>query len=305
MNAPLTAVGNASELEAPMMDDRPEARARGARARAARRRRRKTARSPAWPPRSAARNRRFSPPMRRMSRRRNPQASAAAFLDRLQLNASARRGHGGRARCHSQAEGSGREVTASWRRPNGMRIERVRVPLGVVGMIYESRPNVTADAGALMSESRQRRDPARRLRKLSFDARYSRRDGRRAIGSRAAGSRDFAGADARPRGRRHDARGARRRHRRHRSARRQKSCCTRPGGSARSGVCPPRSHCHVYVDGAAKLPMAKKIVLNAKMRRTGVCGAAETLLVDRAAAPQNAQAADRHADRCRLRDPRR
>ena len=44
--------------------------------------------------------------------------------------------------------------------------------------------------------------------------------------------------------------------------------------------------CHVYVDGKAKLPMAKKIVLNAKMRRTGVCGAAETLLVDRAAAPE-------------------
>src|SRR4029077_4736609 len=72
-----------------------------------------------------------------------------AFLDRLSLNA---------ARIEAMAAGLDEirklkdpvgTVTASWRRPNGMRIERVRVPLGVVGVIYESRPNVTADAGAL------------------------------------------------------------------------------------------------------------------------------------------------------------
>jgi glutamate-5-semialdehyde dehydrogenase len=75
--------------------------------------------------------------------------AAAAFLDRLTLDA---------ARIEAMAEGLGvirklkdpvGTVLASWRRPNGMRIERVRVPLGVVGVIYESRPNVTADAGAL------------------------------------------------------------------------------------------------------------------------------------------------------------
>ena len=63
--------------------------------------------------------------------------------------------------------------------------------------------------------------------------------------------------------------------------------------------------CHVYVDRKAKLAMAKSIVLNAKMRRTGVCGAAETLLVDRAGGAKNAQAARRHAARRRVRDPRR
>ena len=63
--------------------------------------------------------------------------------------------------------------------------------------------------------------------------------------------------------------------------------------------------CHVYVDGAAKLAMAKSIVLNAKMRRTGVCGAAETLAGRSRRRRQIAQAADRHADRCRLRGARR
>ena len=63
--------------------------------------------------------------------------------------------------------------------------------------------------------------------------------------------------------------------------------------------------CHVYVDKAASLDMAKKIVLNAKMRRTGVCGAAETLLVDRAGTRQISQAAGRDADRREMRNPRR
>jgi glutamate-5-semialdehyde dehydrogenase len=62
-------------------------------------------------------------------------------------------------------------VTESWTRPNGMTIERVRVPLGVVGVIYESRPNVTADAAVLCLKGRKCRDPARRLGKLPLDAR--------------------------------------------------------------------------------------------------------------------------------------
>ena len=99
-------------------------------------------------------------------------------------------------------------VTESWTRPNGMTIERVRVPLGVVGVIYESRPNVTADAGALTLKAGN----AVILRGGSDSHRSSRAihaalaKGLREAGS--AGSRDLAGADARPRRGRHDARKA-------------------------------------------------------------------------------------------------
>ena len=67
------------------------------------------------------------------------------------------------------------EVTASWTRPNGLQISRVRVPLGVIGIIYESRPNVTADAGGALPQIRQRRDPAQRLRELPHLARHRQR----------------------------------------------------------------------------------------------------------------------------------
>jgi glutamate-5-semialdehyde dehydrogenase len=175
-------------------------------------------------------------------------------------------------------------VTESWTRPNGMRIERVRVPLGVIGIIYESRPNVTADAGALCLKSGN----AAILRGGSDSGRSSRaihaalQEGLRAAGlpeaaiqlvptrDRAAVGMMLAGLDGNidvivPRG--------------------GKSLVARVQAEARV---PVFAHlegvCHVYVDKAASLDMAKKIVLNAKMRRTGVCGAAETLLVDRAAA---------------------
>ncbi|MFZ2064859.1 MAG: glutamate-5-semialdehyde dehydrogenase, partial [Xanthobacteraceae bacterium] len=163
-------------------------------------------------------------------------------------------------------------------------IERVRVPLGVVGVIYESRPNVTADAGALCLKAGN----AAILRGGSESFRSSRaihaalttglveaglpataislvptRD-REAVGMMLAGL-DGAIDVLVPRG--------------------GKSLVGRVQTEARV---PVFAHlegvCHVYVDRKAKLPMAKAIVLNAKMRRTGVCGAAETLLVDRAAA---------------------
>ena len=175
-------------------------------------------------------------------------------------------------------------VMASWRRPNGMRIERVRVPLGVVGVIYESRPNVTADAGALCLKAGN----AAILRGGSESFRSCRAihaalvEGLVAAGLPAATislvpTRDreavgmmLAGLDGAvdvivPRG--------------------GKNLVGRVQTEARV---PVFAHlegvCHVYVDGKAKLGMAKSIVLNAKMRRTGVCGAAETLLVDRAGA---------------------
>jgi glutamate-5-semialdehyde dehydrogenase len=175
-------------------------------------------------------------------------------------------------------------VSESWTRPNGMRIERVRVPLGVVGVIYESRPNVTADAGSLCLKAGN----AVILRGGSESFRSSRAiHAALAQGLRAAGmtedaiqlvpTRDrtavglmLAGLDGSidvivPRG--------------------GKGLVARVQTEARVPVFAHLDgNCHVYVDKAADLDMAKRIVLNAKMRRTGVCGAAETLLVDRAAA---------------------
>jgi glutamate-5-semialdehyde dehydrogenase len=176
-------------------------------------------------------------------------------------------------------------VTESWTRPNGMKIERVRVPLGVIGVIYESRPNVTADAGALSLKAGN----AAILRGGSESFRSARAihaalaEGLDAAGlpadaialvptrDRAAVGLMLEGLDGAidvivPRG--------------------GKGLVGRVQAQARV---PVFAHlegiCHVYVDTAAEPEMARRIVLNAKMRRTGVCGAAETLLVDRAAAP--------------------
>ena len=174
-------------------------------------------------------------------------------------------------------------IMAAWDRPNGMRIERVRVPLGVVGVIYESRPNVTADAGALTLKAGN----AVILRGGSDSFRSSRAiHAALARGLAAAGlpetaiqlvpTRDrdavgemLAGLDGAidvivPRG--------------------GKGLVARVQSEARLPVFAHLDgNCHVYVDGTADLAMAQAIVLNSKMRRTGVCGAAETLLVDRAA----------------------
>jgi glutamate-5-semialdehyde dehydrogenase len=207
-----------------------------------------------------------------------------AFLDRLALDDK---------RVAAMAEGLDvvralaepvGKVTERWTRPNGMTIERVRVPLGVVGIIYESRPNVTADAGALCLKAGN----AAILRGGS-ESHHSNRaihaalaDGLAAanlpgaaiqlvpIRDRAAVGMMLNGLDGAidvivPRG--------------------GKGLVARVQAEARV---PVFAHlegiCHVYVDKAASLDMAKAIVLNAKMRRTGICGAAETLLVDRAAA---------------------
>src|SRR5215472_15974066 len=175
-------------------------------------------------------------------------------------------------------------VADAWTRPNGMRIERVRVPLGVVGVIYESRPNVTADAGVLCLKAGN----AAILRGGSESFRSGRAihaalvSGLRAAGltedaiqlvptrDRAAVGLMLAGLEGAidvivPRG--------------------GKGLVGRVQAEARVPVFAHlEGNCHVYVDGKAKLATAKSIVLNAKMRRTGVCGAAETLLVDRAGA---------------------
>ncbi|MGJ5065259.1 glutamate-5-semialdehyde dehydrogenase [Bradyrhizobium oligotrophicum] len=173
-------------------------------------------------------------------------------------------------------------VTESWQRPNGMTIERVRVPLGVIAVIFESRPNVAADAGVLCLKSgnavilRGGSDSFRSCRAIHECLVEGLREAglpeaaitlvptrdRAAVGLLLSGLN--GGVDVIvPRG--------------------GKSLVARVEAEARV---PVFAHLegvnHVYVDGAADLEMAKSIVLNAKMRRTGVCGAAETLLIDRA-----------------------
>jgi glutamate-5-semialdehyde dehydrogenase len=206
-----------------------------------------------------------------------------AFLDRLILDAARVEAIAAAIDAVRALKDPVGVVTESWARPNGMTIERVRVPLGVIGIIYESRPNVTADAGALCLKSGN----AAILRGGSDSLRTSRAivaalgQGLREAGlpeaaiqlvptrDRAAVGLMLSGLDGNidvivPRG--------------------GKSLVARVQAESRV---PVFAHlegvCHVYVDKAASLDMAKKIVLNAKMRRTGVCGAAETLLVDRAA----------------------
>jgi glutamate-5-semialdehyde dehydrogenase len=210
--------------------------------------------------------------------------ATAAFIDRLALD---------EARIAAMADGIDvvrgladpvGTVMEAWTRPNGMQIERVRVPLGVVGVIYESRPNVTADAGALCLKA----GDAVILRGGSESLRSARAVHAALVaGLHAADlpedaiqlvpTRDRAAVGLMLSGLKHSIdvivpRGG-------------KSLVARVQDEARV---PVFAHlegvCHVYVDKAANLDMAKKIVLNAKMRRTGICGAAETLLVDRAAA---------------------
>jgi glutamate-5-semialdehyde dehydrogenase len=175
-------------------------------------------------------------------------------------------------------------LLATFERPNGLRIERVATPLGVIGVIYESRPNVTADAGALCLKAGN----AVILRGGSDSFHSSTLihqclvEGLRAANlpeaaiqlvptrDRAAVGEMLRGLDGNvdvivPRG--------------------GKSLVARVQDEARV---PVFAHLegivHVYVDAAADLDMAKAILRNAKLRRTGICGAAETLLVDRAAA---------------------
>ncbi len=207
-----------------------------------------------------------------------------SFLDRLTLTEKGISGMAQALREIAEFKDPVGEVIAAWDRPNGLNIERVRTPLGVIGVIYESRPNVTADAGALCLKAGN----AVILRAGSDSAQSSQAihdclvAGLKAAGlpehaiqivpttDRAAVGAMLSGLDGAidvivPRG--------------------GKSLVARVQNEARV---PVFAHleglCHIYVDASADLEMAKKIVVNAKMRRTGVCGAAETLLVDKAVA---------------------
>ena len=172
-------------------------------------------------------------------------------------------------------------LSADWTVPNGLRITRVRVPLGVIGVIYESRPNVTADAAALCLKSGN----ACILRCGSESFHSSQaimgafQDGLKAAGLPLAAVQLVPTTDR-------EAVGALLRAQDYVDviiSRGGKSLIARVQAESRVPVLAHLDgNCHVYVDGAADLEMAKRIVLNAKMRRTGVCGATETLLVDRA-----------------------
>jgi glutamate-5-semialdehyde dehydrogenase len=176
------------------------------------------------------------------------------------------------------------DVVAAWDRPNGLHIERVRTPLGVVGVIYESRPNVTADAGALCLKAGNPVILRGGSDSLNSSAAIhaSLVEGLKAAGlpqdaiqlvptpDRAAVGEMLKGLSGNldviiPRGGR--------------------SLVERVQTEARV---PVFAHlegiCHLYIDKSADLAMAVGIAVNAKMRRTGICGAAETLLVDRAVA---------------------
>ena len=208
---------------------------------------------------------------------------SAAMLDRLRLDQS---------RVEAMARGLeeiarlpdpvGR-VLAEWDRPNGLRIARVAVPLGVIGIIYESRPNVTADAGALClksgnavvlrggSESSHSSAAIHAALVAGLKAAHLPEAAiqlvpttdRAAVGYLLSSMTDYIDVIV-PRG--------------------GKSLVARVQQEARVPVIGHLDgNCHVYVDRDANLPMAIAITLNAKLRRTGVCGSAETLLVDRAA----------------------
>ena len=212
---------------------------------------------------------------------------SAAMLDRLLLDAR-----------RIEAMASGLEaiaalpdplggISAEWTRPNGLLIQRVRVPLGVIGIIYESRPNVTADAGALCLKSgnpvilrggsESRRSSAaiheclvHGLESAGLPAAAIQlvpTADRAAVGLMLSGMARYINVIV-PRGGR--------------------SLVERVQAEARVPVIGHlEGICHVYVDVAADPQMAHDIVLNAKLRRTGICGAAETLLVDRAGLAQH------------------
>jgi glutamate-5-semialdehyde dehydrogenase len=209
---------------------------------------------------------------------------AASFIDRLTLTETRIRDMANGIRAIADLKDPVGEVIAEWDRPNGLHIERVRTPLGVIGVIYESRPNVTADAGALCLAAgnavilRGGSDSINSSQAIHACLVRGLKDAglpeaaiqmvpttdRAAVGAMLAGLNGNLDVIV-PRG--------------------GKSLVARVQTEARV---PVFAHlegiCHLYIDKSAKLDMAVEIAVNAKMRRTGICGSAETLLVDRACA---------------------
>ena len=204
---------------------------------------------------------------------------SAAKLDRLELNRNRLEGFVN-ALEEIAALGDPLRVLASWERPNGLQVDRMATPLGVIGMIYESRPGVTLDAACLCIKSGN--GAILRGGSESFHSNRALHDcvvaglidaglpgaaialvptrDRNAVGAMLAGLEGCIDVIV-PRGGR--------------------SLVERVWNEARV---PVFGHlegvCHVYVDKSAKPEMAREVVVNSKLRRTGICGAAETLLVD-------------------------
>ncbi|MBN7777398.1 glutamate-5-semialdehyde dehydrogenase [Nitratireductor aquimarinus] len=207
-----------------------------------------------------------------------------ALLDRLKLDPARIAAIAEGMRAIAALKDPVGSVIAAWDRPNGLQIERVRTPLGVIGVIYESRPNVTADAGALCLKAgnavilRGGSDSARSsaaihaclvegLEKAGLPADAIQRvpvTDRAAVGEMLKGLGGNVDVIV-PRGGRS-------------LVERVQSDARVPVFSHLEGIC------HLYLDRSADTDMAVSIAVNAKMRRTGICGAAETLLLDRAAA---------------------
>ncbi|MDR6434138.1 glutamate-5-semialdehyde dehydrogenase [Brucella pseudogrignonensis] len=209
---------------------------------------------------------------------------AASFVDRLTLDDSRIQAIADGIRAIAALPDPVGEVIAEWDRPNGLHIERVRTPLGVIGVIYESRPNVTADAGALClkagnavilrggSDSAHSSAAIHKALVVGLEAGNLPVDAiqivpvtdRAAVGEMLKGLNGAIDVIV-PRG--------------------GKSLVARVQSEARV---PVFAHlegiCHLYIDKSADLDMARAIALNSKMRRTGICGSAETLLVDSAVA---------------------
>lgn len=205
---------------------------------------------------------------------------ADSMLDRLRLDADRLRGIEDGLRAVAEQRDPVGEVVAEWDRPNGLHIQRVRTPIGVIGVIYESRPNVTADAGALALKSGN----AVILRGGSESLHSSQAihacmvEGLRGAGLPEAAiqlvpTRDRAAVTAML------------------QAQGLIDVIIPRGGKGLVGLVqqqarvPVFAHlegiCHVYVDRDADPVKALRVVLNAKTRRTGICGAAECLLIDR------------------------
>ena len=213
-----------------------------------------------------------------------------AFLDRLKLTSERIESMAAGLEAIAELDDPVGAVIASWERPNGLRIARVRTPLGVIGIIYESRPNVTADAGGLCLKSgnavilrggSESSHSCHEIHACLMAGLKSAKLPEHAIqlvptADRAAVGEMLKGLNGAldvivPRG--------------------GKSLVQRVQQEARV---PVFAHlegiCHVYVHEAADLAMAREIAVNAKMRRTGICGAAETLLVDRGCADSHLKA---------------
>ncbi len=209
---------------------------------------------------------------------------SSSFLDRLKLNAERVAAMADGLLAVAALDDPIGTIIARWERPNGLQIERVRTPLGAIGVIYESRPNVTADAGALCLKAgnavvlRGGSDSINSsgaihaclvegLEKAGLPKTAIQMvpvSDRRAVGEMLTGLNGSIDVII-PRGGR--------------------GLVERVQREARV---PVFAHleglCHLYIDRSAQLEMAKAIAVNAKMRRTGICGSVETLLVDKAAA---------------------